>query len=170
MLADRFIAYGARSNQPSSSTDGKSNPKDARAAEPSKTACRDLLDRISSWNVPHSYFLHFYIVSVASSLLWLSQLATKGPLFRAVTTNMHERHLKSSMTLNQLALCWVLLTTQGLRRLYECITLTRPSASKMWIGHWLFGISFYCAIGIAVWIEGTGRRRFLFPGYSLNFR
>ena len=45
---------------------------------------------------------------------------------------------------------------QGVRRLLESSTLAKPSASKMWVLHWLLGIVFYLAVGISVWIEGAG--------------
>ena len=60
------------------------------------------------------------------------------------------------MSADQVLLTWSLMAIQGFRRLMESITLARPSKSKMWFVHWLLGVSFYLAIGIAVWIEGAG--------------
>jgi hypothetical protein len=53
-----------------------------------------------------------------------------------------------------------MMTVQGARRLYECITLTKPSQSKMWSVHWIIGLAYYLAMTMAVWIEGM--RMFLF--------
>ncbi|KAK4996194.1 hypothetical protein LTR66_004139 [Elasticomyces elasticus] len=46
------------------------------------------------------------------------------------------------------------MLAQGSRRLYECIVLSKPSSSQMWVGHWLLGILFYLAINIATFMEG----------------
>ncbi|PQE16092.1 3-oxo-5-alpha-steroid 4-dehydrogenase protein [Rutstroemia sp. NJR-2017a WRK4] len=58
------------------------------------------------------------------------------------------------MSVNQVALAWTLMALQGGRRLYESLTLTKPSESKMWVGLWGIGIAYYIAIGVSVWIEG----------------
>ncbi|EER26255.1 hypothetical protein CPC735_004260 [Coccidioides posadasii C735 delta SOWgp] len=155
MLRGRFIPYGARSGQPSSGDGRESDPKATSNAPPSASSPKHVLDYMATWNVPHSHFMHFYIVSVLSSLLWALQLATRGPLFRAVAVTLNERNLRHAMSPGQVVLCWALLAIQGARRLYECITLTRPSASKMWFGHWLFGLGFYASMSVAIWIEGT---------------
>ncbi|KAL1961347.1 hypothetical protein VTO42DRAFT_75 [Malbranchea cinnamomea] len=149
----RFIFYGPRA---------VSSPTKSSLADKAPTPRKDswvelLLDRIATWNVPHSYFIHFYIVSVISSTLWGIQLATRGPLFRAVASTINRAWLSEySMSCHQIVLCWALLALQGVRRLYECFALTKPSTSKMWFGHWLFGLAFYISMGIAIWIEGTG--------------
>ncbi|KAM3070249.1 3-oxo-5-alpha-steroid 4-dehydrogenase [Clarireedia jacksonii] len=59
------------------------------------------------------------------------------------------------MSINQIALAWTLMTLQGGRRLYESLTLTKPSSSKMWVGLWGIGIAYYIVIGVSIWIEGT---------------
>jgi 3-oxo-5-alpha-steroid 4-dehydrogenase 3 len=58
------------------------------------------------------------------------------------------------MAFEQVALTWLLMLVQGSRRLYECLVLSTPSQSKMWIGHWALGILFYVATSVAIWIEG----------------
>lgn len=45
---------------------------------------------------------------------------------------------------------------QGSRRLYECVYISKPGTSKMWIGHYLLGIGYYVVMSVAVWVEGTG--------------
>ncbi|KAI1946043.1 3-oxo-5-alpha-steroid 4-dehydrogenase [Ophidiomyces ophidiicola] len=155
LLRRRFISYGARSGQPSVSTGGKNRQK--QTAETPRTALERVSDFIAGWSVPHAYFIHFYIVSVLFSLVWATQLATRGPLFRVVAATLGEGNLKYSMSPNQVLLCWLLYTIQGVRRLYECVTLIRPSSSRMWIGHWLFGLGFYMAMNMAIWVEGSGK-------------
>lgn len=59
------------------------------------------------------------------------------------------------MSIDQIALAWALMTVQGIRRLLESIVFCKASASKMWFAHWLLGVTFYLAFGIAVWIEGA---------------
>ena len=62
-----------------------------------------------------------------------------------------------SMSVDQIALTWSLVSIQGIRRLLESLFLVKPSSSSMWFVHWLLGIAFYLAMGIAVWIEGAGQ-------------
>lgn len=60
------------------------------------------------------------------------------------------------MSADQTILAWALLSVQGTRRLLESMTTRVQSKSKMFIAHWLLGIVFYLAMGVAVWIEGIG--------------
>lgn len=110
------------------------------------------LDYLASVKIPHSWFKHFYIVSIVSSMVWLQQLHTRGPVLQSViSTTSRDR---PSMSFNQLVLCWTLLAIQGSRRLYESITFAKPSRSQMWVGHYLMGLLYYMAMGVAIWIEG----------------
>ena len=63
----------------------------------------------------------------------------------------------SSMSKEQVVLVWFLMAFQGVRRLYESITLTKSSTSTMPISHYLLGMLHYLAMGIAVWIEGSSQ-------------
>lgn len=45
---------------------------------------------------------------------------------------------------------------QGSRRLWECIAFSKPSSSRMWFVHWILGLGYYLAAGVAIWIEGSG--------------
>ena len=76
----------------------------------------------------------------------------------AVASRLDDATLASpSMSINQIALCWALMAVHGVRRLYECITLTKKSSqSKMWLGHYVYGLMYYVAMGIAIWIDGSG--------------
>ncbi|KAF2455944.1 protein DFG10 [Lineolata rhizophorae] len=149
---DRFVTYGVRR----SPSEPKDSDKD-KNREPRSSLLSSFLDYLATLTVPHSYFTHFYVVSVASSLLWLHQLLTRGPLFRLVADHVPVDDMASSMTLDQVVLGWTLLFAHGARRLYESVVFKKKGGtrSRMWIGHWLVGIAFYLVLGIAVWIEGT---------------
>lgn len=60
------------------------------------------------------------------------------------------------MVADQTILVWALMSVQGTRRLLESMTFGTPSKSKMFIAHWLLGITFYLVMGVAVWVEGIG--------------
>jgi 3-oxo-5-alpha-steroid 4-dehydrogenase 3 len=106
--------------------------------------------------VPHSYFTQFYIASVLSSAFWGLQLFFRGCVFQAIASRVSEEHRLESMSLTQIMICWLLLAMQGSRRLWECFVFAKPSTSKMWFVHWLLGLGFYLAAGVAIWIEGSG--------------
>lgn len=105
--------------------------------------------------MPHAWFLHFYVASVACSIFWGSKLVRKTDLVVNICENVQPG---GNMSINQVVMVWSLMTVQGVRRLLECITLnTRSSSSKMWFVHWILGIWFYFAMGFAVWIEAAGK-------------
>lgn len=113
------------------------------------------LDLLATLQVRHGFFLHFYVVSVLSSVFWAFQLLSKGFAFQLVSGHVRSTNASSSMTVDQVALTWGLMTVQGIRRLYESSTLGESSTSKMWFTYWLLGMTFYLAFGVALWIEGT---------------
>lgn len=106
--------------------------------------------------MPHGYFTQFYIASVLSSAFWGFQLFFRGGVFQAIASRVSEEHRLQSMSLTQVMICWLLLAMQGSRRLWESFTFAKPSTSKMWFIHWLLGLGFYLAAGVAIWIEGSG--------------
>jgi len=92
---------------------------------------------------------------IVSSIFWALQIITHGQVFQYLVLHSHQASSGSpTMTVNQVFLAWLLMALQGSRRLYECLTLTKPSQSKMWVGHWALGIAYYIVIGLSVWIEG----------------
>jgi 3-oxo-5-alpha-steroid 4-dehydrogenase 3 len=107
---------------------------------------------IADCQVPHTWFTHYYVVSVASSLFWGFQIYTRGPAIELLAT--YSKPASETMTVNQVFLAWLFMAVQGTRRLYESLTLTKPSQSKMWFGLWILGIAYYIFMGISVWIEG----------------
>jgi 3-oxo-5-alpha-steroid 4-dehydrogenase 3 / polyprenol reductase len=148
-LKGRFLAYGARS--------AEHQAGHLVASKDSLYAYRPhpliiLFDFLPTLQVPHSWFITFYCTSVASSMLWGYQLLTLGPLYQEVARWTQRR--AASMSHHQIILCWSLMVLQGTRRLWECLVLTKPSQSTMWVFHWLAGILFYIATGMSLWIEG----------------
>lgn len=138
-LNSRFLAYGSRS-QPSSSI----KKENARNVE-------RFLDHLATYQVPHSYFIHFYILSVGASVLWAWQFSSSGFLFTFLAQHSPRNGSDPSSTV----LCWTLMLFQGTRRLYESLAFRTQSKSQMWIFQYFFGISFYLATSISSWIEGA---------------
>ncbi|KAJ5514268.1 3-oxo-5-alpha-steroid 4-dehydrogenase C-terminal [Penicillium fimorum] len=149
-LRSRFLTYGPRATSASTSTN--SGPPSAQNLSESK----GFLDYLATWQVPHSYFTHFYVASVLSSVFWVAQLLSRGVVFQAIASRVSEDHQRHSMSLTQLVICCVLLAIQGSRRLWESFIFLKPSSSQMWFMHWLLGLGFYLAAGVAIWIEGSG--------------
>lgn len=103
--------------------------------------------------MPHSWFASFYITLVSCQIFWAQQIITHGLFFVAISENMGSR--KESMTPSQIKVVFAGLTIQGIRRVNESFAISKPSASRMWIGHWVLGIAFYVATSIAIWVEGV---------------
>ncbi|KAL1297074.1 hypothetical protein AAFC00_004661 [Neodothiora populina] len=141
ILSKCFLTYGSRETIQASG-EGKTN-----------NAAVQLINTLATIRVPHSWFASFYVVSVACSILWASQMVLDASIVRTVAAAAKQR--SHSMSIEQVAVTWLLMLLQGTRRLYECMTLTKPSSSQMWIGHWAFGLWFYTTTSVAVWIEGS---------------
>ena len=120
-LRRRFLVYGSRATS-------------TKPVNTAPTALGKLLDHAASLQVPHNYFTHFYLVSVASSVFWGWRLR----LWDAA---------------GQLPFVWALMLGQGGRRLVESYVYTSSSKSRMWFVHWLLGLVFYLTVNVAVWIE-----------------
>jgi len=110
-------------------------------------------DRLAKLQVPHTWFTHFYMVSVASSAFWAYQLATNGVIFRLFASR-YASDGQIGMTANQILITWALMAFQGSRRLYESVTLLKLSSAQMPLASYALGIAFYLAVGVAVWAEG----------------
>ena len=110
----------------------------------------------ASIQVPHAWFTHFYILSVLLSVFWVIQFLCEGSILKTVLAmgSATKGPSTASMSLAQVMLVWGLMSVHGCRRLYECLVFTRPSQAKMWVGHWLFGLTFYAAMSVAVWVDG----------------
>lgn len=133
-----------------------------------------LINTLTSYGqVPHSWFITFYVASVACSLLWLWQFAVDGGLLRAVASSQVTQAQAfpakggrgggggetsdSSVTIGQVGLAWTMMFLQGSRRLYEDSLVHGKSKSTMWIVHWVLGLSYYLFTSVAVWVEGSGK-------------
>ena len=145
------MGYGLRTLSP-----GDDISKDNDSHQRSKASKKFLLDGLMTYPVPHRYFAHFYVLSVTSSLFWGCQIVTQGLLLQVVSQCGSVFVSKRSMSLEQIALCWSLLAIQGIRRLYEAVTLYETSKSTMSFSHYLLGMAFYVVVGISIWIEGAG--------------
>ncbi|KAK2877195.1 hypothetical protein FQN49_001345, partial [Arthroderma sp. PD_2] len=157
-LRERFISYGARSLPPKTSTSAKDEKRSAdknAAATSSGGGLLRLLNCVAAWDVPHSYFTQFYYCSVSVSLFWWYQLLTRGWAFQLIAGMVDHGSRQSSMSFNQIFLCWGLFTIQACRRLYECVSFVKPSKARMFAGLWLYGFAYYIIMGVAIWIEGT---------------
>lgn len=154
-LRSRFITYGARAT-PSTAPEAKEDSSSSSSSANPSLITR-ALDFLSSLQVPHSYFTQFYVVSILSSLFWVGQLLLRGSVFQAVSARISPEHLQNSMSVNQVLLCWALMTVHSSRRLAESFVFSKPSTSRMFFVHWLLGIAFYLAATVAIWIEGAGR-------------
>ncbi|KAI0188687.1 hypothetical protein F4808DRAFT_56831 [Astrocystis sublimbata] len=153
--------YGARSCRDTATASPKSS-KDRVVSdrEPEDDANAGVFYRLirgftSVGQIPHSWFIHFYILSLGCTIFWATQLATNGAVLQLIVQHQLAKGALPSMTMSQVFLAWLLMGLQGARRLYECLAILRPSSSSMWIIHWLLGNGFYLCTSVAVWIEGS---------------
>lgn len=155
-----LLDYGARSPVTTIITDDRSK----EAAGPGgSNVFNDLVKAVASvGQIPHSWFMHFYIASVAGSALWAWQYLQGG----SAITSIAEQQAASgtpSMSLEQTMLVWTLMALQGARRLHECLFVMKPGSSKMWFVHWLLGLGFYLCMSVSVWVDGSGESLFIDP-------
>ncbi|KAJ5408675.1 hypothetical protein N7509_002558 [Penicillium cosmopolitanum] len=129
-LRSRFLVYGPRATSTDSKPQSRASAEGASISRP--------LDYLATWR----YF-------------GPSNLLCRGTLFEAIASRVNEEHRVQTMSLTQVLVCWILLAMQGSRRLWESTSFAKPSTSKMWFVHWLLGLAFYLAAGIAIWIEGS---------------
>lgn len=140
---------------------GARRPKDGASEETAarESALTRFLAVLTSYGqVPHSWFLHYYIVSVSWSAFWAWQYLTHGSVMAAMAQRQ-DRAGESSLDLGSVFVAWALLALQGGRRLYETLYVSKPSNSTMWFAHWVLGLLYYTSNGISVWIEGSGEYR-----------
>lgn len=136
--------------------------KKSKEEQHAATVITTIVNAVASVQVPHSWFTHYYITSVASSLFWLQQLSSRGGFFQLIAKSSFQSKFTlisaevpvGSMSLTQVYFLWLLLFVQGARRLIESYTFAKPSRSTMHVTVWLIGIFFYLADGVAIWLEG----------------
>jgi len=131
-LRRTFIPYGKTrtGNQPSSNS---------------------LLRQVAEVTVPKSWFWHYYLVSVSLSIFWATQ-------FVICARGHHNCIMCWLATLDGRSyVLWTMMALQGSRRLYESTWAQKPSAARMWIGHYIVGIAFYVAMSVSVFAENLSR-------------
>ena len=163
------MAYGSRA-LPANDTEGmrdETKPASQTSKMPLARLLTRLLDCTLAHPIPHSWFHHYYILSVSTSLFWGYQILTQGTFLRALSGRPFSATGRPSMSINQVILVWSLMILQGSRRLYESIGQGKNSTSRMQLSHWLVGMIYYFAVGISVWIEGSGESN---KSYRLPFR
>lgn len=162
-LQRRFLPYGSRAEKISKQPT-KNESAETKAPE---GAVANFLNYVSTFQVPHSWFAHFYIVSQLSSVFWGMQILAHGQFFLFVAEHQRKVSAEYSMSLQQTFVAFMFMALQGSRRLYECMSLSKPSQSRMWFVHWALGIVFYLLMGVSVWIEGS---RKLAKTKSISFK
>ncbi|KAK1983721.1 3-oxo-5-alpha-steroid 4-dehydrogenase [Colletotrichum cereale] len=142
-----ILDYGARS--PASTGD---RAKESDGPKGSNVFI-DMVRAVASvGQIPHTWFMHFYIVSVASSAFWAWQYLQGGSAIASIAARQAASGTPS-MSFEQTLLVWALMALQGGRRLYECLFVMKPGSSKMWFVHWLLGLGFYLCMSLSVWID-----------------
>jgi 3-oxo-5-alpha-steroid 4-dehydrogenase 3 / polyprenol reductase len=155
-LSSRFLSYGARAI-PAEYKEERKDEHRKQQINPVTT----FLDRLAAIKVPHAYFTSFYVVCLSACLIWATQIPAHGPLYRFVVAYTNRR--RQTMPIRRVFVAWLMLTTQGSRRLYESLQFARPSTSQMWIVHCLLGWAFYAATSVAVWVEGIRESSYTCP-------
>lgn len=146
-LSSQYLEYGGRRDQ----------KHDRRLQSPSTAPWVKPIDTIVGYQVPHSYFIHFYVVSVVFSLFWGYQILKQGSIIRAISSLSSTDTSGLIMSRERVILVWSLMTFQGCRRLFESMKFMKGSSATMPIAVYLLALLFYFALGISIWIEGSGQ-------------
>lgn len=177
---NQYLSYGARASNRDTANGSTASAPVHHPRAGITASVRNLVDYVVMYPVPHAYFVHFYAVSVVSSLFWGWQILTKGIALKALSQNVLDSGSAQIMSKEQISLVWCLMAFQGVRRLYESITLLKISSSTMSVAHYGVGIFYYLAVGVAIWIEGSSQYQhgenitnewvsaYLCRNYSLN--
>lgn len=158
-----LLAYGARNAKPDR-PDGPDTPDedgDGTGDDDGDNGHDDqfsnLIAKLTSFGqVKHSWFMGFYIASLACSFFWLAQYLTDGRIMHWIATKQATTSTPG-MEPGQVVLLWILMCLQASRRLYEHLFTSKPSNSTMWIVHWALGVVYYVCMSLSVWIEGSGK-------------
>ena len=152
-----LLDYGARTAGAAAQVEkGRERPGQDRAG----SWFVGLVAAFAAWTqIPHSWFVAFYYVSLACSLGWLYQYLSHGAVLHAVVSSQASAPGLSSMTMGQVAIVWGMMVCQAGRRVYEHAAFIRPSTSKMLLLHWVLGLSFYICTSVAVWVEGSSENK-----------
>lgn len=158
-LRGALMDYGARQQSPAVQPAAK-EPKgtDDQAGPPANQGIK-LTRLIHALEVPHSWFLHFYILSFTLSVFWLHQYITRGSIMSFLITQQsrYQQMQGKGTDLSRTAVAWALLAVQGARRLYESLVVQKRGKSSMSAIHWAVALVYYGCISVSIWIEGSGK-------------
>ncbi|CEJ89484.1 hypothetical protein VHEMI05324 [[Torrubiella] hemipterigena] len=155
-LRDQLMEYGARADN--------SAQGDKATAKDDKNAIEKVLHgMIKVSRVPHSWFWHFYVLSVATSVFWAWQILTRGTVLKLIVERQAAllentaaaTEADRAANLGRLFVAWTMMFMQGSRRFYECMFVLKPGKSGMLVAHWALGLLFYAFIGVSLWIENS---------------
>ncbi|KAM7204054.1 hypothetical protein V8F20_003752 [Naviculisporaceae sp. PSN 640] len=96
----------------------------------------------------------------------LHMIASKQVALSTSTSTDDTYTAMVTVTQAQLFLAWGMMFLQASRRIYEHMTIIKPSRSTMWVVHWVLGLGFYVVTNVAVWVEGSAT--ILNPSISIN--
>ena len=151
-----LLDYGARTAAAARVEQDRERPEQSRAS----SLFVSLVAAFTAWTqVPHSWFVAFYYVSLACSLGWLYQYLSHGAVLHAIASSQASAPGLSSMTMGQVVIVWGMMVCQAGRRVYEHAAFIRASTSKMLLLHWVLGLSFYICTSVAVWVEGSSENQ-----------
>ncbi|CAK7213754.1 hypothetical protein SCUCBS95973_001906 [Sporothrix curviconia] len=176
-MQKHLLDYGARDTERAASVDevqGKDNGESKSKSEPlpeSGVLERTVATVVPYLQVPHSWFISFYVFYLICSAYWAAQWwswrqARSGGempdnLFgRIVARQQTSDPVLAAMPATPMALLQVyvafgLEALQTGRRLYEYICVFKPSKANMNIAHFLLGLMYYAIMSVAVWVEGS---------------
>lgn len=141
-LSTRFFCYGKTAQPPTNLSAAKKQTKPTS----NNSNLTNLLDYLTTLTVPHSYFSHFYLVSLVSLLFWAAQFLLNGCLLRYLLSlgTRTPTIIEDGISPTQLLLTWLCLLAQSLRRYHEQLIISKsPSTSTMLLPHYLLGHAFY---------------------------
>ncbi|CAK7232181.1 hypothetical protein SBRCBS47491_008182 [Sporothrix bragantina] len=170
-----LLDYGARDTKRAASDDnvqGKDSSK-RKSEQPSEPSAleRTVATIVSYLQVPHSWFISFYVFYLVCSAYWAAQWwswrqeqpggQVPDNLFGRIVARQQKADLvlaatpATSMALVQVYVAFGLEGLQTGRRLYEYLCVFKPSKAKMNAAHFLLGFMYYAIMSVAVWVEGS---------------
>ncbi|KAM3442531.1 hypothetical protein NHJ13734_002306 [Beauveria thailandica] len=170
-LRGLLMDYGARGTD--KDAEEAAQQQHQKQTPPSSRLKRLVATMTSAGQVPHAWFWHFYLLSMAGSAFWAWQFWNRGGVLRALAERQQQQRATDGSSgeveeaeaeamsqmereLGKVFAAWIMMTLQGTRRLYESVFVMKTgSGSSMWVVHWVVGLSFYAVMSISVWIEGS---------------
>ena len=152
-VSSTLMTYGARRRQETANGLKKKDDLAENRRQPGVLLA--IADTVTSYSqVPHQWFLHFYILSTSLSAFWAWQYFSKGAVMKELALRQ-DKAGEPQMRLGDVYVAWLLMALQGGRRLYESLFVSKPGKSPMWVVHWALGLVYYASMSISVWIQGS---------------